>query len=99
MRVDSYSSTAAASATEQVNKAGGDQTTSLKKLPHATKSQTEDKTTLTSGSDSVKALTTTALQTDPSRAAKVASLKQAVSSGQYQLDPAKIADSLSSSDV
>lgn len=54
-----------------------------------------DKTTLSSTSTAAQSLTQAALQTATSRAAKVENLKQAVSSAQYKLDTAKIAQALS----
>lgn len=58
----------------------------------------EDKATLSTGTDSVKTLTKAALEVTPGRAAKLAALKQAVSTAQYRLDSVKIADALSASD-
>ncbi len=55
----------------------------------------EDKTTLSSTPAAVHALTQSALQTEASREAKVANLKQEVNSAQYKLDAAKIAEALS----
>lgn len=54
----------------------------------------EDRTTLTSAPDSVMALVSTAMASPEIRQDKVDSLKQAISSGQYELDPAKIAASM-----
>ena len=54
----------------------------------------EDRATLTSDSTSVGSLVSTALQFPEVRQDKVESLKQSISSGQYQLDPAKIAASI-----
>ena len=59
---------------------------------------TEDTATLTSGSASIQALADAAFDTT-SRTAKVASLQQAFQSGQYTVDPAKIAAALSKADV
>jgi flagellar biosynthesis anti-sigma factor FlgM len=50
--------------------------------------------TLSSDATSVSSLTSQALKTPEVRQDKVDSLKQAVSSGQYQLDPSKIAGSI-----
>ncbi len=96
MRVDLYSSVAATAATNPGVKASNDL---AHKTSVAQNAQTEDTTSLTSSSDSVQSLTQTALQTIPSRADKVAALKQAVATGQYQLDAAKIAESIANSDV
>lgn len=59
---------------------------------------TEDTTSFASGVSSVQALTDVALDTT-SRATKIASLQQAVRSGQYTVDPAQIAAALSKADV
>jgi negative regulator of flagellin synthesis FlgM len=53
-----------------------------------------DRTTLTSGSGSIGALVTQAMSSPQIRHDKVASLQQAVSSGQYKLDPAEIAGAM-----
>lgn len=58
---------------------------------------TEDTTSFASGSTSVEALTTAALDSS-ARAAKIASLQQAVQSGQYAVAPANIAAALSKAD-
>lgn len=54
----------------------------------------EDTTTLSSGALSVASLTTQALQMSPSSGAKVDALQQAVSSGQYSLEPNRIAEAM-----
>ncbi len=56
----------------------------------------EDTTTLTASS-SVKQLTEAALQVFPTRSDRIAALQQAVSTDQYQLDAAQIAEALSGS--
>lgn len=53
-----------------------------------------DRTTLTSGSGSVGALVSEAMSSPEVRQDKVQSLQQAISSGQYQLDPDKIAGAM-----
>jgi flagellar biosynthesis anti-sigma factor FlgM len=54
----------------------------------------EDRATFTSDSTSVNSLVSTALQFPEVRQDKVDNLRQAVNSGQYQLDPSKIAASM-----
>jgi flagellar biosynthesis anti-sigma factor FlgM len=54
----------------------------------------EDRTTLTSDSSSITSLVSAAMNSPEIRQDKVDSLQQAVSSGQYQLDPAAIASSM-----
>jgi negative regulator of flagellin synthesis FlgM len=53
-----------------------------------------DRTTLTSGAGSVESLVSQALTSPEVRQSKVESLQQAVSSGQYQIDPDKIAGAM-----
>lgn len=54
----------------------------------------EDRTTLTSDTQSLGSLVSTAMSSPEIRQEKVGSLTQAVSSGTYQLDPGKIAASM-----
>jgi negative regulator of flagellin synthesis FlgM len=54
----------------------------------------EDRATFTSDSTSVNSLVSTAMQFPEVRQDTVDSLRQAVNSGQYQLDPSKIAASM-----
>lgn len=62
------------------------------------KAVTEDTASFASGVASIRALTDAAFY-QGSREAKVASLQQAVQSGQYQLDPARLAAALSTAVV
>jgi negative regulator of flagellin synthesis FlgM len=57
-------------------------------------SGTEDRTSFTSDQASVSALVSTAMQSPEIRQDKVAALQQAIGSGQYELDPEKIAASM-----
>lgn len=54
----------------------------------------EDRTTLSSTDQSVSTLVSTAMSTPEVRQDKVDALKEAVSSGQYKLDPHAIAGSM-----
>jgi flagellar biosynthesis anti-sigma factor FlgM len=54
----------------------------------------EDRTTLTSDSAAVETLVSTAMNSPAVRQETVENLRQAVSGGQYQLDPAAIADAM-----
>jgi flagellar biosynthesis anti-sigma factor FlgM len=54
----------------------------------------EDRTTLTSDSATVQSLVSTAMNSPAVRHDAVQNLRQAVGSGQYQLDPAAIADAM-----
>jgi negative regulator of flagellin synthesis FlgM len=58
------------------------------------KAATEDRATFTSDSVSVNSLVSTALNSPEIRQDKVDTLRLAVTSGQYELDPAKIAASM-----
>jgi flagellar biosynthesis anti-sigma factor FlgM len=102
VRIDLYNSTAATEATDQVTRLNQAKTAEAQKQLQAQKSQadnkTEDKTTLSSSSDSVASLAQIALQPSPSRQTRLEALKQQVSSAQYQLDSAKIAEALSSAE-
>jgi flagellar biosynthesis anti-sigma factor FlgM len=60
----------------------------------AEKTSAEDHATLTSDSVSVHSLVSAALTSPEIRQDKVDSLRLSVSSGQYELDPAKIAESM-----
>ena len=53
-----------------------------------------DRTTLTSGSGSITSLVKEAMSSPEIRQAKVESLQQAISSGQYALEPDKIAGAM-----
>jgi len=57
-------------------------------------SATEDRTTFHSDSTSVQALTKSALSSPEVRQDKVDALRQSVSSGEYKLDPSKIANAM-----
>jgi negative regulator of flagellin synthesis FlgM len=89
MRIDSLNSSAGELSSElssqQVNAQSTTQTGT---------SSAEDRATLTSDSTSVNSLVSTALNFPEVRQDKVDSLRLAVSSGQYELDPAKIASSM-----
>ena len=54
----------------------------------------EDKATLSFGQDNIGALTTQAMSTSDVRQEKVAALSQAISSGQYKVEPAKVAEAM-----
>ena len=58
-----------------------------------------DTTNFTAATNTVQNLSKTALQTTPTRQAKVEALRQAVKSAQYQLDSDKISQSIANSDI
>jgi flagellar biosynthesis anti-sigma factor FlgM len=64
--------------------------------PASTQAAAQDWTSFHSDSSSVQALTSQALNSPEVRQGTVDALRQTVSSGQYQLDPAKIAAAITS---
>jgi flagellar biosynthesis anti-sigma factor FlgM len=56
--------------------------------------ESEDRTTLSSNSTSVGSLVSKALESPEVRQDKVQSLRQSINSGEYELDPDKIASSI-----
>jgi flagellar biosynthesis anti-sigma factor FlgM len=89
MRVDLYNS-AASQASSELSSPQISTQTSIQSSQVAE----EDRATLTSDSTSLDSLVSTALSSPEVRQNTVDSLRQAVSSGQYQLDPGKIAASM-----
>jgi flagellar biosynthesis anti-sigma factor FlgM len=88
-----------AESAEQLKKAESKKISDEQLAKSSPTAYSEDTTSLTSATDSVKKLTQTALAEDPVRAARVQSLKQAVSQGEYSLEAAEIAASLSSATI
>jgi negative regulator of flagellin synthesis FlgM len=89
MRIDSYTSTASQISSEPSSK----QVQTSNVLPSGTEDG-GDRTTLTSGSGTLSSLVNDAMSSPEIRQDKVQSLQQAVSSGQYKLDPDKIAGAM-----
>ena len=89
MRIDLYNSAAS-----QISSEPNSQQVSAQNTANSGHVDTEDRATLTSDSTSVGSLVSTALNSPQVRQDKVDSLRQAVSSGQYQIDPQKIAASM-----
>ena len=90
MRIDNYNSSA--------NELSGDLTPKqvIKEtaMQAAAAAGTEDHATLTSDSTSLNSLVSTAMSTPEVRQSTVDSLRDAVNSGKYELDPNKIAASM-----
>jgi flagellar biosynthesis anti-sigma factor FlgM len=89
MRVDLSNSSAGELSSELSS-----QQVNSQNLAQSANAGTEDRATLTSDSSSVKSLVSAALTSPEIRQDKVDSLRLSVSSGQYELDPAKIAASM-----
>jgi flagellar biosynthesis anti-sigma factor FlgM len=90
MRIDLFSSTASEIANEKDAKPVGTQNAA----GSGQQVSAEDRTTLTSDTTSVGTLVSAALSSPEIRQDNVATLRAAVNSGQYELDPAKIAASI-----
>ena len=86
MRIDLNSSEASQISSEP-NQAASAQNASVQP-------RDEDRTTLVSDPGSVSGLVSSAMSSPEIREDKVAALQQAISSGKYELDPAKIAASM-----
>jgi negative regulator of flagellin synthesis FlgM len=89
MRIDVYNSTASHISGEPSTKR-----VSPESLQAPESDGSGDRTTLTSGSGSVNSLVSEAMHSPEVRQDKVQSLQQAISSGQYKLDPDKIAGAM-----
>jgi negative regulator of flagellin synthesis FlgM len=89
MRIDLFNSAASQIANEQSS-----QQVNAQNAAKTGQSASEDRATLTSDSTSVGSLVSAALSSPEIRQDKVDSLRQAIGSGQYDLDPAKIAASM-----
>ena len=87
MRIDLLNTVASQISSEPGSQAAGAQNASV--APRE-----EDRATLVSDAGSVSSLVSAAMNSPEIRHDKVASLQQAISSGKYQLDPAKIAASM-----
>ena len=94
-----FNASSAAEASEQASRISSEGVAGQSTQVAGPKPYGEDTTSLTSASDSVQNLTQTAMAADPARAAKVQSLKQAVSQGQYSIEPEQIASALSSAKI
>lgn len=89
MRIDLSNSAAGELTSEQASQKAGAGNAATPGLSHG-----EDHATLTSDSASVGSLVSTAMSSPGIRQDKVDSLKQAVNSGQYDLNPGAIAASM-----
>jgi flagellar biosynthesis anti-sigma factor FlgM len=89
MRIDPLNSTASQLSSELSSKQVGTQKAGQSSQPDG-----EDRTTLTSDSTTLGSLVSTAMSSPEVRQDTVDSLRLSVSSGQYELDPAKIASSM-----
>jgi len=89
MRIDLYNSAASQISSEQSSQQVSAQNAAKPGQPSG-----EDRATLTSDSATVGSLVSTAMASPEVRQDLVASLRQSVASGQYDLDPNKIAGSM-----
>jgi flagellar biosynthesis anti-sigma factor FlgM len=91
MRIDSYSPSPSAA---EVSNRPGTSKADVQGSATPAAAGAEDRTTLTSNSAAVETLVSTAMNSPVVRQETVESLRQSVGSGQYQLDPAAIADAM-----
>jgi len=91
MRIDSYSPSSSAA---EVSNSPAMSKADVQGSATPAAAAGEDRTTLTSDSATVETLVSTAMNSPAVRQATVENLRQAVSSGQYQLEPAAIADAM-----
>lgn len=89
MRIDLFNSSA-----DQVSSEVSSQQVSSQSTTKTGQAGDEDRATLTSDSTSVGSLVSAALNFPEVRQGTVDSLREAVNSGQYELDPSKIAASI-----
>jgi flagellar biosynthesis anti-sigma factor FlgM len=89
MRIDPLNTTASQLSSELSSQQAG-----TKKAGQPSAADAGDRATLTSDSTSVESLVSTALSSPEVRQDTVDSLRLSVSSGQYEIDPAKIASSI-----
>ena len=89
MRIDLFNSSASELSSDVAS-----QKVNAEKAAKSDLSGTQDRATLTSDSASVGSLASTALSSPEVRQGLVDSLKQSVNSGQYELNPGKIAASM-----
>jgi flagellar biosynthesis anti-sigma factor FlgM len=89
MRIDLFNTAASQISNEQ-----NSQQVSAQNAAKSGQPDVEDRATLTSDSVSIGSLVGTALSSPEVRQDKVDSLRLSVSSGQYEIDPAKIAASI-----
>jgi negative regulator of flagellin synthesis FlgM len=89
MRIDLYNSSAS-----QISSEASSAKVNTGKTATSEVSSGEDRTTLASDSTSISSLVSSALKSPEVRQDKVDSLRQAVSSGQYKLEPSEIAGSI-----
>jgi len=89
MRIDLYNSAAS-----QIDSEANHKRVDAQNIAATESDSSGDRTTLTSGSGPVSALVSEAMNSPEIRQNKVQSLQQAISSGQYKLDPDKIAGAM-----
>jgi flagellar biosynthesis anti-sigma factor FlgM len=90
MRIDPFNSTAAS----QVSSEPGSTQAAQSSTARSGHADPADRTTLTADSASVGSLASLALNSPAVRQDKVESLRLSVNSGQYEIDPAKIASAI-----
>jgi flagellar biosynthesis anti-sigma factor FlgM len=90
MRIDPSNSAASQLSSDLSSQQAGIQGSAQSSTSSQRVSQ-DDRTTLTSGTASVTSLVSTALSSPEIRQGRVDNLRQAISNGEYQVDPASVA--------
>lgn len=93
MRIDPFNSAASQVSSDLSSQKVGAQTGTQSSVNSPGVSE-DDRTTLTSDTTSVSSLVSTALSSPEVRQGRVDTLRQAISSGEYQVDPASIASAM-----
>jgi negative regulator of flagellin synthesis FlgM len=90
MRIDPFNSTASQLSSDLSSQQVGSQAGTQSSAKSQGVSE-EDRTTLTSDKTSLASLVSTALSSPEVRQGRVDNLRQAISNGEYQVDPANVA--------
>jgi negative regulator of flagellin synthesis FlgM len=93
VRIDPFNSAASQVSSDLSSQKVGSQTGTQSSVSSLGVSE-DDRTTLTSDTTSVSSLVSTALSSPEVRQGRVDTLRQAISSGEYQVDPASIASAM-----
>ena len=91
MRIDPFSSAASQLSSELSSQQVGTQGRRTRRPQNLKGISNDDRTTLTSDTTSLASLVSTALSSPEVRQGRVDNLRQAISNGEYQVDPSSVA--------
>lgn len=94
MRIDPFSSTAASQASSDLSSKQLSEQAIAASSAKSQGSSQNDRTTLSSDTASLSSLTSTALGSPEIRQGRVDNLRQAISNGEYKVDPESIASAM-----